>query len=140
VPSTINTPSFSKPFAHAYAHTPAERNQTMGHSSAVYEKYYTPTHIARDYQCIYFGTPSEEQLIQSVASMSISRDRRAPLELDDKQLNKVRNHPHMVALRAEQARCTKELRAGGYIPLATAKGTILYNKYKDAKSKINSTY
>jgi hypothetical protein len=28
---------------------PVERNQTMGHLGSTYEKYYTPTHIARDF-------------------------------------------------------------------------------------------
>ncbi|OCK98708.1 uncharacterized protein K441DRAFT_542205, partial [Cenococcum geophilum 1.58] len=37
--------------------TPEERNQTMGHLSSIYKRYYIPTHIARDYQSIYFGSP-----------------------------------------------------------------------------------
>ncbi|KAF2679993.1 hypothetical protein K458DRAFT_312707, partial [Lentithecium fluviatile CBS 122367] len=87
----------------------AVRNQTMDHSSVVYEKYYTPTHIARDFQSIYLGTPKQEELIRSVASMSISRDRRAPTELNNKQLEEVRNHPDWVALRVERTRA----RSGG---------------------------
>ncbi|KAF2844130.1 hypothetical protein T440DRAFT_436829, partial [Plenodomus tracheiphilus IPT5] len=62
-----------------------ERNQTMGHLGSTYEKYYTPTHIARDFQSIYFGSPSEALLIESVARMGLSRDRRAPTELDNEQ-------------------------------------------------------
>jgi hypothetical protein len=112
----------------------------MGHSSAVYEKYYTPTHIAHDYQCIYFGTPSEDKLIQSVASMSISRDRRAPKDLDDKELAEVKNDPDMAALRAERTRCKEELYAQGYYPLAMAKGGDLYKKYADINAKLSSTY
>ena len=64
-----------------------ERSRTMDHSSVVYEKYYSPTHIARDFQSIYFGTPKQEELIRSIASMNISRDRHAPTELNGKQLN-----------------------------------------------------
>jgi hypothetical protein len=72
--------------------------------------------------------------------MSISRDRRAPTELDDKQLNEVRNHPRMVALRAERTRCKEALYSQNYIPLATAEGTDLYKEYVDANSKISRTY
>lgn len=111
----------------------------MGHSSVVYERYYTPTHIARDYQSIYFGTPLEQQLIQSVASMSISRDRRAPKELDDKQLDEVRNHSDLVALRAERTRCKKELYAQDYYPLATTEGTDLYKEYVGMNSNVQHT-
>ncbi|KAK7177720.1 hypothetical protein PSPO01_16227 [Paraphaeosphaeria sporulosa] len=69
------------------------RNQTMGHSSETYERYYTPTHIARHFQSIYFGTPSQEDLIRSVARMGLSRDRRALVELNDQQQEEVHNHP-----------------------------------------------
>ncbi|KAF2726606.1 hypothetical protein EJ04DRAFT_391195, partial [Polyplosphaeria fusca] len=105
-----------------------------------YEKYYTPTHIARDFQSIYFGTLKQEELIRSVASMSISRDRRAPTELNDKQLDEVRNHPNLVALRVERTRYKEQLYAQDYYPLAAAKGTDLYKKYMDTNSKISSTY
>jgi hypothetical protein len=54
----------------------------MGHLGSTYEKYYTPTHITRDFQSIYFGSPSEDLLIESVARMGLSQDRRAPTELD----------------------------------------------------------
>jgi len=63
--------------------TPEERNQTIGHHGGTYEKYYIPTHIARDYQSIYFGTPSQDLLIQSVARIGLLRDQRASTELND---------------------------------------------------------
>ncbi|KAF2739599.1 hypothetical protein EJ04DRAFT_606100 [Polyplosphaeria fusca] len=116
----------------------AERNQTMDHSSVVCEKYYTPTHIARDFQSIYFGTPKQEELIRSVASMSILRDRRVPTELNDKQLDEIRNHPDLVALRVERKRYKEELHAQSFYPLANAEGTDLYRKYMDMNSKIST--
>lgn len=57
--------------------SPSERNQTMGHLGSTYEKYYTLTHIARDFQSIYFGSPSEDLLVQAVARLGLSRDQRA---------------------------------------------------------------
>lgn len=72
--------------------------------------------------------------------MSISRDRRAPTELNDKQLDEVQNYPELVALRVERTRYKKELHAQDYYPLTTAEGTDLYKKYKDTKSKLSSTY
>ncbi|OAL56175.1 hypothetical protein IQ07DRAFT_639770 [Pyrenochaeta sp. DS3sAY3a] len=122
------------------AFTTAERNQIMDQSGDTYERYYTPTHIARDFQAIYFGTPSEEQLIRSVASMGLSRDRRAPIELNDDQQREVRNNPVLVALRQERETYKKKLNKQGFHPLSKAKGTCLYDKYKQKNKEIASTY
>lgn len=119
---------------------PVERNQTMGHSGSTYEKYYTPTHIARDFQSIYFGTPSEDLLIQSVARMGLSRDQRAPTELNDAQLDEVRNNPILERLRNERESYRKQLQDEGYYPAAMGKGTVLYKKYEATKRTIASTY
>lgn len=120
--------------------TSADRNQTMGHTGNTYERYYTPTHIARDFQSIYFGTPSEEELIRSVASMGLSRDRRAPVELSSKQQEEVRDDPLLSTLRQEREKYKKELYDQGFYPLAKAKGTLLYKKYKEVIKSISSTY
>jgi hypothetical protein len=111
----------------------------MGHSSETYERYYTPTHIARDFQTIYFGTPSQEDLIQSVAKMGLSRDRRAPVELDDGQEEEVRNHPLLVELRKERDTYKHELYGQGFRPLLQAQGTSLYTDYEATIRKIDST-
>jgi len=72
--------------------------------------------------------------------MSISRDRRAPTELNSRQLDEVKNHPDLVALRTERTECKVELHAQGYNPLRKAKGTDLYKKYVDTNLKAHSTY
>lgn len=41
--------------------------------------------------------------------MALSRDRRAPTELDDEQQEALRNEPALVALRAERERCRTQL-------------------------------
>jgi hypothetical protein len=46
----------------------------MGYLGSTYEKYYTPTYIARDFQSIYFGSPLEDLLIESVARIGLTRD------------------------------------------------------------------
>lgn len=112
----------------------------MGHIGDTYERYYTPTHIARDFQAIYFGTPSEEELIRSVASMGLSRDRRAPIELNDNQQKEVGNDPLLVGLRGKRERYKQKLKDRGFYPLAEAKGTPLHDKYEKIKKKISSTY
>jgi len=61
----------------------------MGYLGSIYEKYYTPTHIARDFQSIYFKSPSKDLLITSVARIGLLRNRYAPIELNGDQLNKV---------------------------------------------------
>jgi hypothetical protein len=112
----------------------------MGHTGDTYEKYYTPTHIARDFQAIYFGTPSEEELIRSVASMGLSRDRRAPTELNDDQQQEVRNDPMLVALRQVREKYKQKLYDQGFRPLSKANGTRLHEKYEKVQRKIGSTY
>jgi hypothetical protein len=112
----------------------------MGYPGSTYEKYYTPTHIARDFQSIYFGSPSEDLLIQSVARMGLSRDRRAPTELDDAQQEALRNDPALAALRQERELYKGHLHNQGFLPLSKGQGTDLYQKYEDLKRKIGSTY
>lgn len=112
----------------------------MGHLGSTYEKYYTPTHIARDFQSIYFGSPSEDLLIQSVARMGLSRDRRAPTELDDAQQEALRNDPALAVLREERETYKGQLHDQGFCPLSKGQGTDLYKKYEDIKRKIGSTY
>ncbi|KAI1663873.1 DUF3435 containing protein [Pyrenophora tritici-repentis] len=119
---------------------PVERNQTMGHLGSTYEKYYTPTHIARDFQSIYFGSPSEALLIESVARMGLSRDRRAPTELDDEQQKELRNDPALTILRKEREVYKEQLYNQGFYPLSKGEGTDLYKKYEETKRKIGSTY
>jgi len=63
----------------------AERNQTLGQQGDVYEQCYIPELIEAGYQSIYFGTPSEVDLIRSAARMGFSHDSRAPLGLTDAQ-------------------------------------------------------
>jgi hypothetical protein len=112
----------------------------MGHLGSTYEKYYTPTHIARDFQSIYFGSPSEDLLIESVARMGLSRDRRAPTKLDDEQQEKLRNDPALATLRKEREVYKEQLYNKGFHPLSKGKGTDLYGKYEDTKRKLSSTY
>ncbi|CAN9360413.1 unnamed protein product [Alternaria alternata] len=119
---------------------PVERNQTMGHLGSTYEKYYTPTHIARDFQSIYFGSPSEDLLIQSVARMGLSRDRRAPTELNEEQQEILRNDPALATLRKEREAYKAQLYDQGFYPLSKGEGTDLYKKYEETKRKIGSTY
>lgn len=116
-----------------------ERNQVMGHLGDVYERYYTPTHIARDFQSIYFGTPSQDELILSVARMGLSRDQRAPTELNKAQLDEVWNDPELVRLREERELYRKQLRDDGYYPAARGKGSVLFKNYEATKRKIAST-
>ncbi|KAF2647143.1 hypothetical protein K491DRAFT_723683 [Lophiostoma macrostomum CBS 122681] len=90
---------------------PVSRNKTMGHTGDTYERYYTPNHIARDFQAIYFGSPSEEELIRSVARMGLARDRRAPTELSAEQQAQIRNDPMLAALRQPRRVQTATLRS-----------------------------
>jgi hypothetical protein len=125
---------------HPGALDPVERNQAMGHLGSTYEKYYTPTHIARDFQSIYFGSPPEDLLIESVARMGLSRDRRAPTELDHEQREKLRNDSALTILREQRDSYKNELYDQGFYPLSKGQGTDLYKRYENTKRKIGSTY
>ncbi|KAH6875173.1 hypothetical protein BKA58DRAFT_418766 [Alternaria rosae] len=119
---------------------PVEQNQTIGHLRSTYEKYYTPTHIARDFQLIYFRSPSEDLLIQSVARIGLSQDQRAPTELDNAQQEELQNNLALAILRKEREVCKEQLYNQGFYPLSKGEGTDLYKKYKETKRKISSTY
>ncbi len=52
-----------------------------------------PDLIEKDFQSIYFSTPAHDDLIQAIARMGLSRDRRAPTELTDAQKDELRENP-----------------------------------------------
>jgi len=92
--------------------TPEERNQAMGHTQggSTFQRYYMPDLIERDFQSIYFGTPAHDDLIQAIARMGLSRDRRAPTELTDAQKDELRENPELVKFREKRDRCTAKIR------------------------------
>jgi Protein of unknown function (DUF3435) len=110
----------------------------MGHHGNTYEEFYMPDLIERDFQSIYFGTPPQDDLIRSVARMGLSRDMRAPTSLTDEQKSEVTNHPDLVKLRDKRKRYKKKIYDHGYYPLSAAKGTHLYDRYKEYDRKANS--
>ena len=111
----------------------------MGHRhGSTYERYYMPDLIERDFQSIYFGTPSQDLLIQSVARMGISRDRRAPTELTEDQKLEIRNNLELVQLRKDRKRYKDEIYRQKYDSMEAAKGTDLYDRYKCVEHKISS--
>ena len=81
----------------------------MGHHGSTYEEFYMPDLIERDFQAIYFGTPSQDDLIRSVARMGLSRDMRAPHSLTPKQKEDVYNHPELEVLREKREKCKNKL-------------------------------
>ncbi|KAF2179944.1 hypothetical protein K469DRAFT_715808 [Zopfia rhizophila CBS 207.26] len=121
---------------------PEERNQTMGHHGDTYQQFYLPDLIERDFQSIYFGTPSQDELIQHAARMGISRDERAPTGLTDEQKLEFKleldRHPKILRLRAKREQYKQKIRSQGYHPIDAAKGTKLYDCYDEAKRKLHS--
>ncbi|KAF9730232.1 hypothetical protein PMIN01_12165 [Paraphaeosphaeria minitans] len=91
----------------------------MGHSGDVFEKYYRPTHIARDFQAILFRSPSEDLLIQSITRIGLSRDQRTPTDLDNAHREEVWNDP----LQDLRALYIKQRRNTGHYPAIKGKGT-----------------
>jgi hypothetical protein len=70
----------------------------------------------------------------------LSRDRRAPTELDNKQQEKLQNDPALAMLRKEREVYKEQLYDQGFYPLLKGEGTDLYKKYEDTKRKLSSTY
>ncbi|KAK4934783.1 hypothetical protein LTR10_024040 [Elasticomyces elasticus] len=118
--------------------TPEERNQVMGHHGNTYEQFYLPDLIERDFQSIYFGTAPQEELIQAVARMGLTRDKRAPIELTAEQKLEVRNDPQLVSLRARRDGRRERLIRRGYYPLSSAAGQPDYTKYQELNREINN--
>ncbi|KAF2254792.1 hypothetical protein BU26DRAFT_500479 [Trematosphaeria pertusa] len=110
----------------------------MGHHGDTYEQFYMPNLIKRDFQSIYFGTPSQEDLIWSIARMGLSRDKRAPTTLTDEQKLEVKHHPDLVRLREKRERYNKKLQRLGYHPVEAGTGTSEYAFYEKYKRKANS--
>jgi hypothetical protein len=114
----------------------------MGHHGDTYQRFYLPDLIERDFQSIYFGTPSQDDLIQHAARMGISRDERAPTGLTDEQKLEFQleldQHPDILQLREKRERYKRKIRSRGYHPIAAAKGTKLYDRYDEARRKLHS--
>ncbi|OCK92249.1 uncharacterized protein K441DRAFT_188551 [Cenococcum geophilum 1.58] len=121
---------------------PEERNQTMGHHGDTYQQFYLPDLIERDFQSIYFGTPSQDDLIQHAARMGISRDERAPTGLTDEQKlefkSELGRHPEILRLRAKRERYKQKISSQGYHPIDAAKGMKLYDRYDEARRRLHS--
>jgi hypothetical protein len=110
----------------------------MGHHGDTYEQFYMPDLIERDFQSIYFGTSPQDELIRAVARMGLTRDKRAPTELNAQQKQEIRNDPRLVMLRARRDRRRERLTRQGYYPLSTATDHPDYVRYKELGREINS--
>ena len=58
--------------------------------------------------------------------MGLLRDRRAPIELNNDQLEEVRNNPKLRALYNKQEEYKNRIYNKGLYPITKAKGTKLY--------------
>lgn len=110
----------------------------MGHHGDTYEQFYMPDLIERDFQSIYFGTSPQDEVIRAVARMGLTRDKRAPVELNAQQKLEIRNDPRLVMLRARRDQRRERLTRQGYYPLSTATDHPDYIRYKQLGRKINS--
>jgi hypothetical protein len=114
----------------------------MGHHGDTYQQFYLPDLIERDFQSIYFGTPSQDELIQHAARMGISRDERAPTGLTNEQKVEFKleldQNPEVLQLRAKREQYKQRLSSQGYCPIDSARGTKLYRRYDEAKRKLHS--
>ena len=68
-----------------------------------------PDLIECDFQSIYFGTPSQDLLIQLVARMGISRDRQAPTELTKDQKLEIWNNLELIQLCKDRKQYKNEI-------------------------------
>jgi hypothetical protein len=114
----------------------------MGHHGDTYQQFYLPDLIEEDFQSIYFGTPSQDELIQHAARMGISRDERAPIDLTNEQKLAFKleldKDPRVLRFRKQRERNKQKIQSQGYYPIETAKGTSLYEHYIEAKRKLHS--
>lgn len=118
----------------------------MDHSGDTYNRYYVPTHIAEDFQAIYFGTPSQKDLIQSVSRIGFLRDPRAPKALTEEQKRDICNDPKLSSLAEERGTCLRKMYECGYKSVKSAEGKEVsaegkkaYDDYKAAVKAFNNT-
>jgi hypothetical protein len=71
--------------------------------------------------------------------MGLSRDRRAPHTLTDKQKDEVYNHPTLEKLREKREKYKNKLYSQGYRTLTEGKGTSAYDRYQEYNRKISVT-
>lgn len=109
----------------------------MGHHGNTYEQFYLPDLIERDFQSIYFGTQSQDKLIESAARMGLSRDLRAPIALSKQQKEEIRCNSSIAKFRRKRDRVKSRIIAQ-YNNLNAAKETELYERYDRYRRKVIS--
>ncbi|KAL1591522.1 hypothetical protein SLS60_011914 [Paraconiothyrium brasiliense] len=114
-----------------------ERDQVMDHSGDTYNRYYVPTYIAEDFQAIYFGTPPQKDLVQSVSRIGFLRDPRAPKALTEEQKRDICNDPELISLAEIRKACLLKIYERGYKSVKSAKGEVCV-EYKAAVKHFNS--
>ena len=107
----------------------------MGHEGSTYEKFYIPDLLLKDFQSIYFGTPSNQKLIESAGQMGMSRDNRAPVKLTEKEREEIRALPEISTLRKNRAKLVRKI-AKQYGSVNKAKGTVLYEEYQRVRIRV----
>ena len=114
----------------------------MGHHGGTYEEFYMPTLIERDFISIYFGTPSQDELIKHAARMEIRRDLRAPMGLNDEQKLafqlELEDHPEIQKHSQRRKQCVQKLKEKGYRPLIAGEGTKWHNNSLAADRKLRN--
>src|SRR5271170_3170345 len=106
--------------------------QVMNHKDAGIFQAYLNERVRYDVQAAFLGRPSADALIKAVGHMSRFVDPRAPVDLPESEVNKLKTHVDIVKLRQLQDSYSQAIR-DKYGSIGKSAGTELHAKYQKAK-------
>ena len=110
----------------------SQRNLILQHhNSTVFLKSYLSRYITSDTGAAYRGLKPQTALMRLASGMSRKIDRRRPRKLNDAQKAQVDRHPEVRLLCRRQKKMFQFIK-DNYGPIASMKGTSVYNKYQKA--------
>jgi hypothetical protein len=115
-----------------------ECNQIIGHRSRnTYTRYYIPGFINRDCIAINLSMLLRDDIVQAVGRLA--RNELALTYLTDTQKFEISNDLHVLELCCKRKAYTDKIKkALGFCTIKAAKGTQLYQRYKETQDKIKS--
>jgi hypothetical protein len=118
--------------------TDQERNRVLGQSGTrVFERHYQSEFVKRDLQHVVLLRPPQESLLKRAAGMLKNRDPFAPSDITGEQLQGIRQHPRILALRQEKKKLKDEMRSlAGTMGNAREPFPELYSKHDEADKEL----
>jgi hypothetical protein len=115
---------------------PSVRDQISDHESNAV-KYYLNEVVDFDTAAAFHERISNEEVQKEARLATLMADMTAPTDLNDKDKDRVRNHPDIKRLAEKCRRLTAEIKKRGYRAIPDAEGTGIHDKKMAANKKLN---